>query len=82
MYFRKIFFKNFYLKLGASRFPPIRFTQSGVNFMSGSKPRLPPGDDSNMKPKSENERKTDREVYDIQIYLFRRLELFKCFSMK
>ena len=41
-----------HLKLGASISPPISITQSGVSFMSGSKPRLPPGEDSNIKPKS------------------------------
>ena len=41
------------LKVGVSMFPPIKFTQSGVNFISGSNPKFPPGDDSNINPKSE-----------------------------
>lgn len=41
-------------KGGASILPPITITISSVNLISGSKPKLPPGDDSNMKPKSEN----------------------------
>lgn len=33
-------------------FPPIISSISSVSLRSGSKPRLPPGDDSNRKPKS------------------------------
>jgi len=40
-------------KDGASIFPPITITISPVSLISGSKPKLPPGDDSNMNPKSE-----------------------------
>jgi len=36
----------------ASILPPITRTISSVSLMSGSKPRLPPGELSNMKPKS------------------------------
>ena len=37
---------------GASTLPPIIITISSVSLISGSKPRLPPGELSNMKPKS------------------------------
>jgi hypothetical protein len=37
---------------GASTLPPIIITISCVSLISGSKPRLPPGELSNMKPKS------------------------------
>jgi hypothetical protein len=37
---------------GASTLPPITITISCVSLISGSKPRLPPGELSNMKPKS------------------------------
>lgn len=41
-----------YLKECDSIVPPIIKTISWVSFISGSKPMLPPGDDSNIKPKS------------------------------
>lgn len=41
-----------HLKCGDSIVPPMIITISWEIFMSGSKPRLPPGDDSNMNPKS------------------------------
>ena len=40
------------LNCGASIFPPMISTNSPVNFMSGSKAKLPPGELSNMNPKS------------------------------
>ena len=41
-----------YLNEGDSIVPPMIITISCDSFISGSKPRLPPGDDSNIKPKS------------------------------
>lgn len=41
-----------HLKGVASILPPMIITISSVSFMSGSQPRLPPGELSNMKPKS------------------------------
>ena len=41
-----------YLNEGDSIVPPMIITISWDSFISGSKPRLPPGDDSNIKPKS------------------------------
>lgn len=43
-----------HLKGVASIFPPMIITISSVSLMSGSQPRLPPGELSNMKPKSGN----------------------------
>lgn len=43
-----------HLKGVASIFPPMIITISSVILMSGSQPRLPPGELSNMKPKSGN----------------------------
>lgn len=37
----------------ASIFPPMIITISSVSLMSGSQPRLPPGELSNMNPKSD-----------------------------
>lgn len=39
-------------KEGSDFFPPISSSISSVSFRSGSKPRLPPGEDSKRKPKS------------------------------
>lgn len=41
-----------HLKGVASIFPPMIITISSVSLMSGSQPRFPPGELSNMKPKS------------------------------
>ena len=43
-----------HLKEGESVLPPMMRTISPVIFMSGSQPRFPPGELSNMKPKSVN----------------------------
>lgn len=42
-----------HLKGVASILPPMIITISSVSLMSGSQPRFPPGELSNMKPKSE-----------------------------
>ncbi len=42
-----------HLKGVASIFPPMIITISSVSLMSGSQPRFPPGELSNMKPKSD-----------------------------
>ena len=41
-----------YLNDGDSIVPPMIITISWDSFISGSNPRFPPGEDSNMKPKS------------------------------
>lgn len=41
-----------YLKGAVPSFPPMINTISSVNLILGSNPMLPPGDDSNIKPKS------------------------------
>lgn len=46
-----------HLKGVASILPPIIITISSVSLMSGSQPRLPPGELSNMKPKSAKSQK-------------------------
>lgn len=49
-----------HLKGVASILPPIIITISSVSLMSGSQPRLPPGELSNMKPKSAKAQKAVR----------------------
>lgn len=59
-----------HLKGVASIFPPMIITISSVSLMSGSQPRLPPGELSNMKPKSGNtdDGKTTQNVSMIMLY--------------
>lgn len=51
-----------HLKGVASILPPMIITISSVSLMSGSQPRLPPGELSNMKPKSAKPQKLTEGV--------------------
>lgn len=52
-----------HLNGAASTFPPITINISSVNLMSGSKPKFPPGELSNINPKSEI--KNSHQIYHI-----------------
>lgn len=56
----------------ASIFPPMIITISSVSLMSGSQPRLPPGELSNINPKSEEREmrwlKQQGEVHICQVW--------------
>lgn len=55
-----------HLKGVASIFPPMIITISSVSLMSGSQPRFPPGELSNMKPKSGGEKNNQEKLWHKQ----------------
>ncbi len=65
-----------YLKGSASILPPMISTNSVVSFISGSNAMLPPGELSNINPKSRIIRKLMLINKDINIY---KSKIIQCF---
>jgi hypothetical protein len=53
---------------GASKRPPMISMNSAVNFMSGSKARLPPGELSNMNPKSIGRKRNSKFAFTVLLH--------------